>query len=172
MLSWSKKRKRQPILPRLSLKQGTRMTRRQFPLVAGFALTVNKAQGLTFEEGVVIHLVGGKRFRPASKHGLPFVAWTLSESFDMTAFKNLPPWGDFVKGKASDMLRMRKVLVNRLTALHRATLATHSDIKTPEEERDRFAEWQEAQAQSPKRRKKQQPPLGKCPECAKWYATA
>ena len=91
-----------PILAKLSMKEGTRMTRLQFPLVAGYALTVNKAQGLTLKEGVVIHLVGGKRFRPASKHGLPFVAWTRSESFAMTAFKNLPPWGDFVKGKQSE----------------------------------------------------------------------
>ena len=56
------------------------MTRTQFPVVAGFAPTVNKAQGLTIKEGVVIHLVGGKKFRPAAKHGLPFVAWTRSES--------------------------------------------------------------------------------------------
>ena len=61
-----------PILPMTTAKEGTRMTRTQFPLVAGFALTVNKAQGLTVKEGVVIHLVGSKRFRPASKHGLPF----------------------------------------------------------------------------------------------------
>ncbi len=40
------------------------MMRTQFPIVAGFALTVNKAQGLTVKEGVVIHLVGGARFRP------------------------------------------------------------------------------------------------------------
>ena len=93
------------------------MTRTQFPLVAGFAMTVNKAQGLTIKEGVVIHLVGGKRFRPASKHGLPFVAFTRSESFAMTAFKDLPPWSDFVKGQASDMLRMRQAFTQRLEKL-------------------------------------------------------
>ena len=36
-----------PILPKVSVKEGTRQTREQFPLVAGYALTVNKAQGLT-----------------------------------------------------------------------------------------------------------------------------
>ena len=147
------------------------MTRRQFPLVAGFALTVNKAQGLTIKEGVVIHLVGGKRFRPASKHGLPFVAWTRSESFDMTAFKNLPPWGDFVEGRKSDMLRMRKKLVTKLMGMHQATLAAHSPMQTAEDEKARFAEWKEAQAAQPKRHKPAGPVLGKCPKCAEWYAS-
>jgi hypothetical protein len=105
-----------PILPMTALKEGTRIMRVQFPVVAGFALTVNKAQGLTVKEGVVIHLVGSKRFRPASKHGLPFVAFTRSESFAMTAFKNLPPWEDFVKGRDSDMLRMRLAFTQELDA--------------------------------------------------------
>ena len=77
-----------------SVKEGTRLMRTQFPLAAAFALTVNKAQGLTLKEGVVIHLMGGARFRPASKHGLPFVAWTHSESFAMTAFKHITPCSD------------------------------------------------------------------------------
>ena len=89
-----------PILPKFSMKTGSRMTRLQFPVVAGYALTVNKAQGLTIPEGVVINLAGGKRFRPAAKHGLPFVAWTRSENFAMTAFKNIPPWSDFTKAKS------------------------------------------------------------------------
>ena len=105
-----------PILPLTATKEGTRMTRTQFPLVAGFALTVNKAQGLTVKEGVVIWLVGSKRFRPASKHGLPFVAFTRSESFAMTAFKNIPAWEDFVKGRQSDMLRMRLAFTRKLDA--------------------------------------------------------
>ena len=96
------------ILPKVSIKEGTRQTREQFPVVAGYALTVNKAQGLTLKEGVVINLTSGKRFKAASKHGLPFVAFTRSESFAMTAFKNLPPWDDFQKGQDSDMLRMRE----------------------------------------------------------------
>ena len=63
-----------PIVPKVAYKDKSKMSRTQFPLVAGFALTVNKAQGLTVKEGVVIHLVGGScKFKPASKHGLPFV---------------------------------------------------------------------------------------------------
>ena len=73
------------------------MTRTQFPVVAGFALTVNKAQGLTIKEGVVIHLNGSKNYRPASKHGLHFVAFTRSESFHMTALCSPPSWGGFVE---------------------------------------------------------------------------
>ncbi len=88
-----------PFLPLVSWKRNTRMSREQFPLVAGFALTINKAQGLTVKEGVVIHLAGGPKVRPASKHGLPFVASTRSETFHLTAFKHLPPWCDFLKGR-------------------------------------------------------------------------
>ena len=49
------------------------------------------------DKHVVINLTSGKRFKAASKHGLPFVAFNRSESFAMAAFKNLPPWGDFQK---------------------------------------------------------------------------
>ena len=95
-------------MPKVAYKDKSKMSRTQFPLVAGFALTVIKAQGLTVKEGVVIHLVGGShKFKPASKHGISFVAFTRSQSFAMTAFKNIPPWQDFQKGSESDMLRMR-----------------------------------------------------------------
>ena len=60
-----------PILPKLSFKAGTRQTREQLPVVAGYAMTVNKAQGLTLQEGAVINLTSGKRCKAASKHGLP-----------------------------------------------------------------------------------------------------
>ena len=153
-----------PLLPKTSVKEGTRMTRTQFSVVAGFALTVNKAQGLTIKEGVVIHLVGGKRFRPAAKHGLPFVAWTRSESFAMAAFKNLPPWGDFVKGRDADMLRMRLEFTERLKQLHTRTLAKHTAMGTAEEEASAHERWSEEQARKPKRRK-QEGPLMPCPCC-------
>ena len=141
------------------------MYRMQFPIVAGFALTVNKAQGLTIKEGVVIHLVGGSKFRPAAKHGLPFVAWTRSESFSMTAFKNLPPWSDFVKGKESIMLQNRWVFTDRLDKLHRSTLAKHSSMKTERQEDEAWELWQQQQAIGPKRRKQEGPRMP-CPACA------
>ena len=143
------------------------MTRCQFPVVAGFALTVNKAQGLTIKEGVVIHLVGGKKFRPAAKHGLLFVAWTRSESFAMTAFKNLPPWTDFVKGRDSDMLRMRSAFTAKLQALHERTLAKHSAMKTPAREARAHELWTEQEAQRGKRLKRDGPrmPCTACAQC-------
>ena len=154
-----------PVLPMVSMKEGTRMTRRQFPVVAGFALTVNKAQGLTIKEGVVIHLVGSRRFRPASKHGLPFVAFTRSESFAMTAFKNLPPWEDFLRGRDSDMLRMRLEFTKWLEKLRTKTLASHSPFKTPAMEQDAHEQWQ---AHAAKRHKAEGPPMP-CPCCdAAW----
>ena len=41
-----------PILPCTAVKEGTRMLRTQFPVAAGFAITVNKAQGLTIKEAI------------------------------------------------------------------------------------------------------------------------
>ena len=158
-----------PILPMFSMKDGTRMTREQFPLSGGYAFTVNKAQSLTIKEGVVIHLVGGKRFRPASNHGLPFVAWTRSESFAMTAFKNLPPWGDFVAGRNSDMLRMRLQFTERLQQMHERTLAKYSTMQSPELEAEAHAAWTEEQARKPKRLKLEGPRMP-CPTCDAWLA--
>ena len=151
-----------PILPMTSYKEGTRMTRTQFPLVAGFALTVNKAQGLTIKEGTVINLAGSQRFRPASKHGLPFVAFTRSESFAMTAFKNLPPWDDFTKGCDSDMLHMRLEFTSRLEEMHRRTLARHSAMKTRGMQEEAHQLWRESQV----KRHKENPPAMICAACA------
>ena len=141
------------------------MTRTQFPVVAGFALSINKAQGLTIKEGVVIHLAGSRRFRPASKHGLPFVAFTRSENFAMTAFKNLPPFNDFLKGKESPMLRMRQAFVDELGALHRKTLAKHSTLGTAKAE-DKAHELWDARRQAMGKRQKQQAPAKPCSACA------
>ena len=155
-----------PILPSTSVKDGTRMTRTQFPIVPGYAMTVNKAQGLTIEEGVVIHLAGSKRFRPASKHGLPFVAFTRSECFAMTAFKNLPPWNDFVKGKESNMLRMRSDFLTRLGYMHQRTVRKYSDMKNASDENIAFDDWNQKRSgmSAPKKASKFFQP---CPQCQK-----
>ena len=119
-----------PTLPKVSVKEGTRHTREQFPIVAGYALAVNKAQGLTLKEGVVINLTTGKKFNAASKHGLPFVAFTRSERFSMTACKNLPPWDDFLKGRDSGMSRMRQRFTEMLDRLHTEPMRNHAYLKT------------------------------------------
>jgi hypothetical protein len=153
-----------PLLPMTSMKEGTRMTREQFPIVAGFALTVNKSQGLTVKEGVVINLAGGPKYKPASRHGLPYVAWTRSESFAMTAFVNLPSWTDFEKGRQSEMLQMRQRHTERLKQLHRKTMAEHSNMKTEEEEDLANAQWLADRERMAKKRKKS-PCRMPCPKC-------
>jgi len=158
-----------PLLPMTSTKKNTRMTRTQFPVVAGFALTINKAQGLTVKEGVVINLKGSIRYHPASKHGLPFVAFTRSQSFAMTAFKNLPAWGDFVKGSESSMLRQRLAFTDKLKKLHVRTLATYSDLKTPQDEKAAYDIWSAEQARKPTVHKRKSPPM-RCPACDSYNA--
>ena len=86
-----------PILPCSCAKEGTRTTRTQFPVVAGFALTANKAPGVIVEESVAIHLNGSENNRPALADGMPYVAFTRSESFHMTACCSPPSWGGFVE---------------------------------------------------------------------------
>ena len=126
---------------------------------------MNKAQGLTIKEGVVIHLAGGKKFRPAAKHGLPFLAWTRSESFAMTAFKNLPAWRHFQEGRNSDsMLAMRKAFTADLEDKHRSTLARHSALATPEKEEHAWNLWRQKQAARSKQ-PRQEGERMPCPAC-------
>ena len=113
---------------------------------------------------MVIHLVGSRNRRPASKHGLSFVAFTRSESFDMTAFKNLPPWNDFVKGRESDMLRMRLAFTRNLDLMHQRTLAQHAGMQSAEDERMAHEAWDAEQAKKPKKQKQQGPRMP-CPCC-------
>ena len=163
-----------PILPKVSIKEGTRQTREQFPVVAGYALTVNKAQGLTLKEGVVINLTSGRRFKAASKHGLPFVAFTRSESFAMTAFKNLPPWDDFLKGKNSDMLRMRQRFTEMLDRKHTETMRKYSEFQSATqdslkiEEDEAYEKWKgRREEREPKRRRVE--PKHVCEACKELY---
>ena len=158
-----------PLLPMYATKKNTRITRTQFPLVAGFALTVNKAQGLTIKEGVVINLRGSPKFKPASKHGLPFVAFTRSPSFALTAFKNLPGWNDFAKGQESSMLKQRLEFQKKLEKLHEKTLAKHSELKTPQQEAAAYESWkkkrEEEELASKPPRCQRVSPLMRCPAC-------
>ena len=151
-----------PILPCTCRKESSNWTRTQFPVVAGFALTINKAQGLTVKEGTVLNLNGSRAYRLASKPGLPFVGFTRSENFAMTAFKNLPPWEDFKKGTSSDMLRARRRFEKKLDAMHRDTMAAWGGVSTAADEEAAFEAWVEVQRQKPKRRKAAGPKMP-CP---------
>ena len=145
------------------------MARTQFSVVAGFALTVNKAQGLTMKESMVIHPHGWKSYRPAPKHGLPFVAFTRSESFHMTAFCNLPPWDDFLRGSRSDLLRMRQEFGERLEGMHRRTMARCSQLSTEEDEDAAYEDWLVEQARRSNKKRKLEKHGVTCPECdAAW----
>ena len=64
----------------------------------------------------------------------------------MTAFKNLPPWSDFLKGRESDMLRMRNAFIDKLWKCHRETLRRHAAMATAAEEEAAHAEWIRANA--------------------------
>ena len=123
--------------------------------------------GLTLKEGVVIYLTSGKRFKAASKHGLPFVAFTRSESSAMTAFKHLPPWDDFRKGQESDMLRMRKRFTKILDRKHTETMRRWSHFQTAKDENEAYEMWRESREREPKRRKVEaQQHRVPCPACA------
>ena len=153
-----------PILEMQSHKDGTTMWRRTFPIVAGFALTINKSQGLTIKEGTVINLKASGRFNPAAKHGLPFVAFTRSTSFAMTAFKNLPPFGEFQKGRRSDLLRMRYAYEDKLRGKHAETMAKYSDMDNREAEDQAYELWLETQRRRPKRTRQEPHPMT-CQAC-------
>ena len=83
----------------------------------------------------------------------------------MTAFKNLPPWSDFVKGRDSDMLRMRNAFIDKLWERHRQTLKQHCDMATSADEAAAHDEWDRAKAADTNVMRKE-PPRLPCPACA------
>ena len=72
-----------------------------------------------------------------------------------------------MKGRDSDMLRMRLAFTGRLQRMHERTLAKHSALRTPDLEAKAHETWTELQAQSAKRQKQEGPRLP-CPACAAW----
>ena len=74
----------------------------------------------------------------------------------MTAFKDLQPWQDFMKGKDEEryqdsMLTMRKTFTVHLEKLHRRTLAKYSKLTTLDEEDQAWELWRQRLAEQPKR---------------------
>ena len=107
-------------------------------------------------EGVVIKLSSGARFKAASKHGLPFVAFTRSESFARTAFHNLPAWDEFAKGAESEMLRKRLDFTHALEELHAKSVK--QVFRTGKAEEDAFTQWRLHQG----KRRSKSPPKTRC----------
>ena len=68
----------------------------------------------------------------------------------MTVFKNLPAWEDFSKSRSSDILRMRLAFTSMLQQMHPRTLATYTDMMTPEQEAAAHERWSAEQSQRPK----------------------
>ena len=87
-----------------------------------------------------------------------------SENFDMTAFKNLPLWEDFVKGRGGEMLHKRLAFTRKLQEMHERTLARYASMKTLADEQAVHERWDEEQAKKPKRHKPQGP-ARPCPAC-------
>ena len=95
------------------------------------------------------------------------MAFTRSESFVLTAFKNMPPWDDFQKGQDPDMLRMRKIFTEMLDRKHTETMREYSQFKTAEDENEAYEIWRERREMEPKRRKVEpQQHRMPCPACA------
>ena len=156
------------ILPKVSHREGTRQMREQFPVSAGYAMTINKAQGLTLPEGVVIKLSTGPRFKAAAKHGLPFVAFTRSESFAMTAFDNLPSFQEFQKGLDSEMLRIRLDFTRQLNTWHARGMTKVFGSAALEQKA--FEEWTDSSRQKARARAPAQARCS-CPGCDLEYPT-
>ena len=69
-----------------------------------------------------------------------------------------------MKGRESDMLRMRLAFTERLDEMHVKTLAHHSSMKTREDENEAHKQLRVAQA-SPEKRQKKAGPFMLCPCC-------
>ena len=69
------------------------------------------------------------------------MAWTRSESFEMTAFQQLPPWSDFLKGRDSAMLRNRSAFIDDLCRMHRETMKRYTSMKTDKDEDLAYSSW-------------------------------
>ena len=85
----------------------------------------------------------------------------------MTAFKNLPPWDDLLKGQDSEMLRMSKRFTEMLDRKHTETMREYSQFKTLEDENEAYEQWKERREKNPKRHKvAPQEHRMSCPACA------
>ena len=119
-----------PICPRTAeWKDGTtRCTRRSFPLIPGYALTIHKSQGMTIDEPVIID---GGPLEFAS--GLTYTVCTRTRSLANVAFHPMPTFNrirdifkDSFKAKELEVARRKGLAAEREAA---AALAASNGVK-------------------------------------------
>ena len=127
-----------PIRPMMESVSGKHTWRVQFPIVAGYAQLMIRAQGRTFPEGVVIHM---SQKMMDFTYGLFYMTCMRSNSFAMIAFKHLPSYASFRKGQSVKMMVMRKEFEQKLQQRHRGTMARYSGMVSSEAEDQEYERW-------------------------------
>ena len=90
------------------------LSRRQFPLVLSYGMTVHKSQGLTLKEGCVFNMEHDPKWNPFKNMcGLAFVGMSRTTDFASMAFKYVPDYWVFRSAAETDMFRWRESLEAR-----------------------------------------------------------
>ena len=101
-----------PIFPRTAewTKEKQRCTRRNFPLLPAYALTIHKSQGMTIDKPVIVD-IGPAEFAP----GMTYTAVTRVRNFKGLAFQPMPSFNRIVKIFAKKGFKAKqKVMKKRL----------------------------------------------------------
>ena len=119
-----------PIFPRTAeWKVGTKKcTRRSFPLIPGYALTIHKSQGMTIDQPVVID-IGPLEFAP----GLTYTVCTRTRSLSNVAFHPMPTFNR-IRAIFKDSFRAKQLEVTRRVGLAAEREAGASNSSTLTEE--------------------------------------
>ena len=102
-----------PVCPRTAeWKEGTlKCTRRSFPLIPGYALTIHKSQGMTIDQPVVID-IGAKEF----SGGLTYTVCTRTRSLENVAFHPMPTFNR-IRDIFKESFRSKQLEVTRRMGL-------------------------------------------------------
>ena len=121
------------------------LSRRQFPLVLSYGMTVHKSQGLTLKEGCVFNMEHDPKWNPFKNMcGLAFVGMSRTTDFASMAFKYVPDYWVFRSAAETDMFRWRESLEARLDDLHDALAAKiYNGRNSVGEDVARHVEWSE-----------------------------
>ena len=118
-----------PIFPRTAeWKVGTKQcTRRSFPLIPAYALTIHKSQGMTIDRPVVID-IGPLEF----SSGLTYTVCTRTRNLSNVAFHPMPSFNR-IRAIFKDSFKSKQVEVTRRMALAAEREAGASNISTVEQ---------------------------------------